>query len=424
MLFFADGKNAHIACYCLRLMLIISMLSYSRNNQVEAIQLRNPIKTTLFDPYRIKLSNFTLDLIEDFRMQAANLRSNIYEFFQKTYNKTYTKQHELLKRSKLFLNRLNHIEEWNVNYNLGLKSYRLRENHFTDWTNKELKKFMSSKSSQDSLMSGSLRNRANYNYNYNNNKQKRISVPKTIDWSKSKCLAPVRDQAKCESCYAFAAIDLLATMHCLASMKSNATKSVGSTLRSVQQIIDCASSKREFARTIRGCNGGQSVKVLDYLRKYKPNLMTEHDYPYKARREQCKMYSFATNHHPKMTRSISNGSASTTINYNKFPYVRLNSESQIMQHLANYGPVISSLRVIDNFVSYGGGLYEDDFSGNCQRSTYNHIILIVGYGTDLQTKRRFWLAKNSWGIDWGERGFFRIIRGNCRIANWAIGIKI
>ena len=42
----------------------------------------------------------------------------------------------------------------------------------------------------------------------------------------------------------------------------------------------------------------------------------------------------------------------------------------------------------------------------------NHAVLAVGWGVEPQSQRKYWIAMNTWGPDWGERGFFRIARGD------------
>ena len=41
----------------------------------------------------------------------------------------------------------------------------------------------------------------------------------------------------------------------------------------------------------------------------------------------------------------------------------------------------------------------------------DHYVLIVGYGTDPASGTDFWIAQNTWGADWGEKGYVRIQRG-------------
>uniref|UniRef100_A0A1B6JUK3 Peptidase C1A papain C-terminal domain-containing protein n=1 Tax=Homalodisca liturata TaxID=320908 RepID=A0A1B6JUK3_9HEMI len=39
-----------------------------------------------------------------------------------------------------------------------------------------------------------------------------------------------------------------------------------------------------------------------------------------------------------------------------------------------------------------------------------HAVKIIGWGVEKKTS--YWLVANSWNSDWGDRGFFKIRRGN------------
>ena len=70
------------------------------------------------------------------------------------------------------------------------------------------------------------------------------------------------------------------------------------------------------------------------------------------------------------------------------------------------------------FHLYRGGVYDDPDCG----SDLNHVVTVIGAGTDNVTGRAYWLIKNSWGDGWGDQGYIKIARdkGNmCGVATRA-----
>lgn len=73
----------------------------------------------------------------------------------------------------------------------------------------------------------------------------------------------------------------------------------------------------------------------------------------------------------------------------------------------------------DSFKLYQSGVFDDE---SCDASVLNHAILLIGYGSE--SGEDYWLAKNSWGNNWGEKGYFRVAispeAGICGIHSTAV----
>jgi cathepsin X len=79
---------------------------------------------------------------------------------------------------------------------------------------------------------------------------------------------------------------------------------------------------------------------------------------------------------------------------------------KIMAEIYARGPVASTINA-EPIVKYTGGIFTDDsFS-----QTTNHIVSIVGWGTDAETGTKFWIIRNSWGQYWGEMSYMRLEMG-------------
>merc|ERR1712146_422150 len=98
-------------------------------------------------------------------------------------------------------------------------------------------------------------------------------------------------------------------------------------------------------------------------------------------------------------------------------------ETQIAAALIQYGPLSIGINA-GPMQWYGGGI-ADPFSFLCNPKALDHGVAIVGFGEE--GSKKYWIIKNSWGTGWGEKGYYRIIRGkgkcglNTNVATATVG---
>lgn len=145
-------------------------------------------------------------------------------------------------------------------------------------------------------------------------------------------------------------------------------------------------------------SGGYIFKSLKFIQDI--NVVAfESDYPYQGRLTECQLNELFEK--GKLVNPFPTGK--------RLKVNRLNV-SESLDHLVNIGPVAVVLMVPNVLSDYKTGVFSDDDKIAHLERSY-HVMTLVGYGNDNESRKDFSLLKNSWGVDWGEQGFVRVERG-------------
>jgi len=213
-------------------------------------------------------------------------------------------------------------------------------------------------------------------------------MPTRFDWREKGAVTGVKDQGQCGSCWAFSVTGNVEGQYYL---KHKELLSF-----SEQELVDCDTDDH-------GCQGGlpdQAYKFIEFL----GGLEEEKDYPYEAKNDVC-----------RLNRTDLKVKLSGSLDLPK-------NEADIQKWLYANGPV--SIGVNANpLMFYRGGVI-DVWSFLCRASGIDHGVLLVGFGETTNYYNKtvpYWIVKNSWGADWGEKGYFRLFRGSdeCGIQDMA-----
>ncbi|XP_038691403.1 senescence-specific cysteine protease SAG12-like [Tripterygium wilfordii] len=278
-----------------------------------------------------------------------------HEDWMAQHNRIYKDAGEKERRYMIFKENVKRIDAFNNGVDKG---YKLAVNKFADLTKEE---FRTRYTGLRKMQPPTLKRTP---FKYSNV----TAVPQTMDWRKKGAVTPVKYQGSCGSCWAFAAV---AAVEGITQIKTGKLMSL-----SAQELVDCDTGGIDA-----GCHGGLPDTAYQFMQKHR-GLTTEANYPYEALDGTCKTKT----------------AAATITGYEDVP---INDEKSLLKAVANQ-PV--SVSVDGNgFQAYSHGIY----SGDCG-TDLNHAVTVVGYGNSGGTK--YWLLKNSWGDDWGEKGYMRIKR--------------
>lgn len=206
-----------------------------------------------------------------------------------------------------------------------------------------------------------------------------------VDWRTKGVVNPIKDQAQCGSCWAFATI---AAEECKYAQTNHKLIRF-----SEQDIVDCDTG-------CFGCNGGWSSVAFAYIAHTQDGrIMLESDYPYTAEDGKCKF---------DKTKAIGDFKGADDID----------KSEEALAVAATKGVVSVSIDASqESFHLYSSGIY---YEPACSQYT-DHAVAVVGYGSE--GKLNYWIVRNSWGEAWGEKGYIRMSKdrgNNCAIASHAL----
>jgi len=76
------------------------------------------------------------------------------------------------------------------------------------------------------------------------------------------------------------------------------------------------------------------------------------------------------------------------------------------------GPISCGIVATDEIDDYAGGTFSQPGDASEYTASHiNHVVVVVGWGRD-DVGNDYWLLRNSWGVEWGEDGFMRIVRSD------------
>lgn len=238
-----------------------------------------------------------------------------------------------------------------------------------------------------------------------------INLPDSFDprqqWPNCPTLQQIRDQGSCGSCWAFGAVEAISDRLCIQSGGKVSLEI------SAEDLLTCCDDCG------MGCFGGYPSAAWEFWTK--TGLVTGGLYDSKV---GCRPYTIsACEHHVNGTRPPCQGETETpkcvqqcidgySLSYPKDKHFGQKSYSvpseqeQIMTELYKNGPVEAAFSVYEDFPQYKSGVYQH-VTGEMLGG---HAIKLLGWGEENGTP--YWLAANSWNNDWGDKGFFKIRRGN------------
>ncbi|CAH1100333.1 unnamed protein product [Psylliodes chrysocephalus] len=298
--------------------------------------------------------------------------------FKQNHGKMYKDRVEENFRFSVFQDNLRKIEEHNEKFDQGLSTFKMGMNLFGDLTAEEfLERQKLSKRNIPSISPKTENVEGKYD----------DDVPDTVNWVEKGAVTEVKNQGDCSSCWSFSTTGATEAAYFI--------KTGELIPLSQQNLVDCA---RDHCY---GCSGCWMDRAMEYVEKN--GIMKDGDYPYKGQTDEACLFNVSE----------------SVVKTKGHVFVVTGDEDDLKKAVARQ-PVTVAINTDYSFQFYQTGIFDNP---NCKKDKahLDHSILIVGYdtleGVDV------WLAKNSYGTSWGQKGYVWLSRNKdnqCGVASYAV----
>lgn len=337
-----------------------------------------------------------------------------FDAFLEVHGKAYPVDSEEYKtRRQLFYERVAKVEEHNA------RPHRLWDatvNRFADQTDSELAalrgwRHLGASTRAEIPVASSLLETGEA--------QEADQYPDNLNWKNLSMTQNVYDQGSCGSCWAVATVSVLEAHYEIQHGKSRSF--------SVQELVNCVSNPKHCGGK-GGCDGATVELGMNWA--VRKGLTTNEDVAYEARDGECqkpreKDQGFATAvldadgimtfpelAKPQQVLAKTKASGGHAFGLHGFSTLEKNRELPLVKALVEQGPVAVSVAA-ETWFSYHSGV----FNGCPKDAIVDHAVTLFGYGKTQahghnRPGHKYWLIRNSWGSEWGEGGFIRLVRHN------------
>ncbi|KAA6402382.1 MAG: putative cathepsin B5 cysteine protease [Streblomastix strix] len=203
------------------------------------------------------------------------------------------------------------------------------------------------------------------------------NLPESFDArEKWQNLYGIKKQGKCSSCWAHAAAEVAENRLAINGCPKGRL--------SPQDLISCDLNDN-------GCTFGLPYVVWPHVLQY--GIATEECIPYVSNESRI----------PLCPTKCANGSDIVRYKPERISYLLA---KDMQQEILDNGHVDTAIITYEDFSHYEKGIYQHTYGG----PVYAHAIVAIGWG--VENGIPYWLIQNSYGEEWGEKGYFKILRGS------------